>query len=300
MTGMGKSRLIQSEIDILQRVSCNGTPNIVPLRECFEDEENVYLVMDLCTGGDLYDRIQSRETFYEEDAADVIRSVLEAIEYLHTQGVVHRDIKPENILFKSPESSETLLTDFGLSKILPAQTSSTNLVHTTCGTLRYMAPEVLESQPHTGKPSDMWSLGVMTYFWLSGTFPFGGKNDYTLFANITCGRYTFEPKDVWEGISDEAKDFISSLLVLDPQKRMTASKALHHAWIVEFASPPSPLPGLPPLPTRRESKNLVPQLESTRSKFQTAVAAVMNAGSSATTIAMGKLGSVKEDACKVM
>ncbi|KAI9343984.1 kinase-like domain-containing protein [Obelidium mucronatum] len=220
MSGIHKSRLIEQEISILKIVSSpdwlesHRNANIVALRDCFEDDDNVYLAMDLCTGGDLFDRIRSRDTFYEEDAAQAIHSVLQSLNYLHSNGVVHRDIKPENLLFQSTESQRILLTDFGLSKIL-----SPDYIP-VCGTMSYMAPEVLENQLHTGKPSDLWSVGVMAYFLLSGVLPFTGRNECILFANITCGRFKFDTA-VWKGISEQAKDFISKLILLDPERRLT-------------------------------------------------------------------------------
>ena len=182
----GKEAMILNEIEVLKKVS-RGHGNIVTLWDYFETPNNrerarsllqpsradvcapfhrlqVYLVMDLCTGGELFDRICEKGSYYESDAADIIRVVVSAISYLHSQNIVHRDIKAENLLFKSRESSDPLdlvIADFGLSKMMDEDKAY--MLMTTCGTPGYMAPEVIKRTGHT-KPVDMWSLGVLTYF----------------------------------------------------------------------------------------------------------------------------------------
>jgi len=159
----GREHMIKNEIDVLSRVS-QGHPNIVTLHDYFETPNNLYLVMDLCTGGELFDRIVSNTNFSEKDAAQIVLVVMDAVAYLHDQNIVHRDIKPENLLFRTSDAnSDLVLADFGLSKMMPPETY--NSLMTTCGTPGYMAPEVIQKTGH-GKPVDLWSMGVLAYFFV--------------------------------------------------------------------------------------------------------------------------------------
>jgi len=223
----GKEFMILNEIEILKRVS-KGHPNITTLYDYFETPNNLYLVMDLCTGGELFDRIYNRGHYYEADAADIVRTVCSAVAYLHDKNIVHRDIKAENMLFKSKEeNAPLLLADFGLSKIIDNQI---NVLMTTCGTPGYMAPEVIARTGH-GKPVDMWSIGVLTYFLLCGYTPFDGQRMDEEVKNILAGNYKFEPVQYWFAVSETARDFIRKLLVVNPSLRMTAKQALQHPWL---------------------------------------------------------------------
>ncbi|KAL6592108.1 putative calmodulin-dependent protein kinase type 1 [Neocallimastix californiae] len=223
----GKEFMILNEIEILKRVS-KGHPNIVTLYDYFETPNNLYLVMDLCTGGELFDRIYNRGHYYEADAADIVRTVCSAVAYLHDKNIVHRDIKAENMLFKGKEENAPLLiADFGLSKIIDNQIS---VLMTTCGTPGYMAPEVIARTGH-GKPVDMWSIGVLTYFLLCGYTPFDGQRMDEEVKNILAGNYKFEPVQYWFAVSETARDFIRKLLVVNPNLRMTAKQALQHPWL---------------------------------------------------------------------
>ena len=157
----GKEALILNEINILKKVS-KGNKNIVTLHDYFESPNNLYLVMDLCTGGELFDRIINKGYFYEEDAAKIIRTVCSAIQYLHQNNIVHRDLKPENLIFRSPEEdSDLLIADFGLSRI--TADPNDHGLKTYAGTPGYLAPEIIQKTGH-GKPVDMWAIGVMSYF----------------------------------------------------------------------------------------------------------------------------------------
>jgi serine/threonine protein kinase len=223
----GKEFMILNEIEILKRVS-KGHPNIVTLYDYFETPNNLYLVMDLCTGGELFDRIYNRGHYYEADAADIVRTVCSAVAYLHEKNIVHRDIKAENMLFKGKEENAPLLiADFGLSKIIDNQIT---VLMTTCGTPGYMAPEVIARTGH-GKPVDMWSIGVLTYFLLCGYTPFDGQRMDEEVHNILAGNYKFEPVQYWFAVSETARDFIRKLLVVNPNLRMTAKQALQHPWL---------------------------------------------------------------------
>ncbi|XP_025424051.1 calcium/calmodulin-dependent protein kinase type 1 isoform X1 [Sipha flava] len=239
----GKEDSLDNEIKVLRRFSKSvkrsdhsGTddknegkwlthPNIVQLLETFEDKSKVYLIMELVTGGELFDRIVQKGSYTEKDAAHLIRQVLEAVDYMHEQGVVHRDLKPENLLYYSTdEDSKIMISDFGLSKI-----EDSGVMATACGTPGYVAPEVLAQKPY-GKAVDVWSIGVISYILLCGYPPFYDENDANLFAQILKGEFEFD-SPYWDDISDSAKNFIRQLMCVDADKRYTCREALAHPWI---------------------------------------------------------------------
>jgi len=218
----GKEDSLENEIKVLRRLK---HPNIVQLLETYEDKSKVYLVMELVTGGELFDRIVEKGSYTEKDAADLIRQVLEAVDYMHDQGVVHRDLKPENLLYYCPdEDSKIMISDFGLSKM-----EDSGIMATACGTPGYVAPEVLAQKPY-GKAVDVWSIGVISYILLCGYPPFYDESDANLFAQILKGEFEFD-SPYWDEISVSAKDFIRRLMCVDVNKRYTCREALQHPWI---------------------------------------------------------------------
>ncbi|XP_034940143.1 calcium/calmodulin-dependent protein kinase type 1-like isoform X2 [Chelonus insularis] len=218
----GKEDSLENEIRVLRRLT---HPNIVQLLETFEDKHKVYLVMELVTGGELFDRIVEKGSYTEKDASGLIRQVLEAVDYMHEQGVVHRDLKPENLLYYSPdEDSKIMISDFGLSKM-----EDSGIMATACGTPGYVAPEVLAQKPY-GKAVDVWSIGVISYILLCGYPPFYDENDANLFAQILKGEFEFD-SPYWDDISDSAKDFIHKLMCVNVEERYTCKQALAHPWI---------------------------------------------------------------------
>ncbi|CAH8497536.1 unnamed protein product [Schistosoma bovis] len=218
---------LNNEIEVLRRLR---HPNIVQLFDVLEDAECYYLVMELVTGGELFDRIVQKGSYTERDASALIRQVLLATEYMHSQGVVHRDLKPENLLYFSPaDDSKIMVSDFGLSKI----ENNESIMATACGTPGYVAPEVLsvnEGSSGYGKEVDCWAIGVIAYILLCGYPPFYDENDHELFRQIRMAEYEFD-SPYWDNISDSAKDFISNLLQKDPKKRYSCVQALEHPWI---------------------------------------------------------------------
>jgi len=219
----GKEEMIETEVNILRRVHHK---NVVALVEAFDTPDKLYLVMDLCTGGELFERIVAKGSYTEADASQLVKSILEAIQYLHEQDIVHRDLKPENLLFSDPSEEATIMiTDFGLSKLV---NDATNLT-TACGTPGYVAPEVLRQKGY-GKAVDLWSVGVITYILLCGYPPFYDEDQASLFESIIRGKYEFHD-DYWKDISESAKDLIRKLLTVDPNKRLTAIQALQHPWV---------------------------------------------------------------------
>ncbi len=207
---------------------CGKHKNICHCIDVAEDARYGYLVMQSCTGGELFDRIASRNCT-EKDAAMAIVDVLSALNYLHKQRIIHRDLKPENLLYKDKAPGSPLkLIDFGLAIQLQSGGRETEV----CGTTSYMAPEVLRG--NYGVECDVWSLGVICYFMLSGKLPFPGKNDDEKEARILRGSISFQEKQ-WLHVSDEAKDFIKKLLTTDERKRMSGRKALQHPWLTNRA-----------------------------------------------------------------
>lgn len=218
----GKEESLENEIRVLRRLA---HPNIVQLLETFEDKWKVYLVMELVTGGELFDRIVEKGSYTEKDASDLIRQILEAVDYMHEQGVVHRDLKPENLLYYSPNNdSKIMISDFGLSKM-----EDSGIMATACGTPGYVAPEVLAQKPY-GKAVDVWSIGVISYILLCGYPPFYDENDANLFAQILKGEFEFD-SPYWDEISESAKTFIQNLMCVNVDKRYTCKQALAHPWI---------------------------------------------------------------------
>ena len=188
------------------------------------DSKQLAIVMELCTGGDLY----ARMPYTERQAASVMKQVLSALVYLHDRNIIHRDIKMENIMFEShhPEAAVKLI-DFGLSK---EYSIGESVLKERVGTLYSMAPGTMKG--HYRFPADLWSIGVCTYIMLCGEKPFEGKTPKQLVAKVLLGKYKFDPH-LWDPISDDAKEFIQKLLVVKSEDRMTAKQAIRHQWLTE-------------------------------------------------------------------
>ena len=178
------------------------------------------------TGGELFDRIVEKGSYTEKDASNLIRQILEAVDYMHQQNIVHRDLKPENLLYYSnDENSKIMISDFGLSKIQ----ESGSIMSTACGTPGYVAPEVLSQKPYNTLV-DVWSIGVIAYILLCGYPPFYDESDCNLFKQILKGEFEFD-SPYWDDISASAKDFIRHLICVDVNQRYSCSQALKHPWI---------------------------------------------------------------------
>ncbi|KAI9680143.1 MAG: hypothetical protein M1829_001380 [Trizodia sp. TS-e1964] len=233
----GREHMVRNEIAVLKKVSM-GHQNILTLVDYFETMNNLYLVTDLALGGELFDRICRKGMYYESDAADLIRATLSAVSYLHDHGIVHRDLKPENLLFRTPEdNADLLIADFGLSRIM--EDEQFHNLTTTCGTPGYMAPEIFNKSGH-GKPVDIWAIGVITYFLLCGYTPFDRDSNLEEMQAILVADYSFTPAEYWQGVSEEARQFIRRCLTIDPKKRMTAHEALTHPFVAEGAQGKEP------------------------------------------------------------
>ena len=216
--------LVRTEIEILR--ICQH-PNIIHLYDVFENESFFYLIMEYCSGGDLFSYLEQRNYMLKEkDACIIIYKLCKAIYYIHSYGIVHRDIKPENILMTSNEDNADIrLLDFGLGKILgPGE-----FCHEPFGTLSYVAPEVLCEQPYN-KAVDLWSVGVTTYLLLCGFLPFDDPDDDTEIARKTINEPVRFKGIIWKGISKHAINFIQRLLDKNPETRMNITETLEHSW----------------------------------------------------------------------
>ena len=224
-----KKRL-KTEIDLLR---ATDHPNIIKLYEIFEDKYHLYLIMEECSGGELFTRLEmnaKRNKLYtEKDAAKIMKQILEAINYLHYHGVCHRDVKPENILFSSmEENSQLKLIDFGLSKVVK---TTDDVIKGEIGTLYYMAPEVILS--NYNEKCDVWSCGVILYIMLSGNPPFFDNNKEKLKEKICNLEYNFN-LPIFSKISEDAKDLLKQIFVSN-ENRPTISDVLNSTWVKENA-----------------------------------------------------------------
>ncbi|XP_052007581.1 ribosomal protein S6 kinase alpha-2 [Xyrauchen texanus] len=218
------------EIEILLRYGQH--PNIITLKDVYDDGKFVYLVMELMRGGELLDRILRQKCFSEREASAVLCTITKTVEYLHSQGVVHRDLKPSNILYvdETGDPESIRICDFGFAKQLRAENG---LLMTPCYTANFVAPEVLKKQGYDAA-CDIWSLGILLYTMLAGFTPFAnGPNDTPeeILARIGSGKFALSGGN-WDTVSDEAKDIVTKMLHVDPHQRLTAPLVLRHPWIV--------------------------------------------------------------------
>jgi len=210
-------------------------PNIVRLEEVYESQTEIYLVQELCVGGELFDRLDEQPDYHytEAQCARLIKQMICSVRYIHTKGIIHRDLKLENFLFSTRHpDSELKMIDFGLSKHFKYG----EVHHEAVGTPYTVAPEVIRGS--YDERCDVWALGVITYLLLSGDPPFGGcggpESLLQVRSNILRGQFVFEPKDIWSNISQQAMDFIRILLVTDPNMRPTAFECQKSPWLIEF------------------------------------------------------------------
>jgi len=221
-------KLLQREIDIMARVQHT---NVLRLFEIFDTDTKLSLVMELVNGGELFYKIVDKGSYSELEARDIVRQLVEGVDYLHNQGIAHRDLKPENLLCSETEHGVVIkIADFGLSKAFSGESA----LETSCGTPDYAAPEVLRMDGAYDKSVDLWSIGVITYVLLCGFPPFYGKSQAQLFEKILNADFDF-PEPEWTQISAEAKDFINHLLVLDVTQRYNTKQCLDHPWIKSHA-----------------------------------------------------------------
>ncbi|XP_041792576.1 serine/threonine-protein kinase Chk2 [Chelmon rostratus] len=221
------TRNAKTEIEILQRVD---HPCLIRTEDFYQTEDSYYIVLELMEGGELFQRVKSQKQLAESVAKLYFYQMLRAVQYLHTNGIIHRDLKPENILLSSQDDVCLIkVTDFNQSRIL----EEAMLMRTLCGTPSYLAPEVFTHAFTTGYSLavDAWSLGVLLFVCLGGYPPFHESFGHqSITDQIICGEFTMVPSK-WKCISDQAKDVVRKLLVVDPSKRMTIEEALQHPWL---------------------------------------------------------------------
>nr|XP_014274376.1 phosphorylase b kinase gamma catalytic chain, skeletal muscle/heart isoform [Halyomorpha halys] len=216
----------REEMRILKLVA--GHPYIIQLHDVFESSTFIFLVFELCPNGELFDYLTTVVTLSEKKTRCIMRQLLEAIQYVHSKRIVHRDLKPENILLD--ESNNIKVTDFGFAHVLEENQELTEL----CGTPGYLAPEVLKANMFSdakgyGLEVDIWACGVIMYTLLVGCPPFWHRKQIVMLRNIMEGKYSFTSPE-WADISQEAKDLIAKLLVVDPTKRLSVKEALSHPF----------------------------------------------------------------------
>ncbi|KAK9488025.1 kinase-like domain-containing protein [Lipomyces starkeyi] len=220
----GHESMVQDELDLLRLLH---HPHVVGFRDWFESKDKYYIVTQLATGGELFDRIVERGKYTEKDAVKTVSEILEAVDYLHSQNIVHRDLKPENLLYLKPEKDSALvLADFGIAKMLE---TSDEVLTTMAGSFGYAAPEILMRTGH-GMSCDIWSLGVITYTLLCGYIPFRSETVNEFLIEARENGVIFHEK-YWRDISKDAKEFILCMLCFDPDQRYTSKQLLKHRWI---------------------------------------------------------------------
>ncbi|GMH40545.1 hypothetical protein BSKO_08449 [Bryopsis sp. KO-2023] len=216
---------VRREVQIMHHLA--GHANIVKIIEAFEDKHHVHLIMEICTGGELFDSIIARGHYSEYDAANLIRTMVKVVSHCHNMNVIHRDLKPENFLLSSSKTdAELKATDFGLSVFFKDKEMFTDIV----GSAFYVAPEVLRR--YYSFEADIWSCGVILYILLSGVPPFWGDTEQQIFDSVLKGELDFE-NSPWPEISDAAKDCVKKMLALNPKKRASAKEILMHEWMKE-------------------------------------------------------------------
>ncbi|KAM6948162.1 LOW QUALITY PROTEIN: death-associated protein kinase 3 [Aplochiton taeniatus] len=214
---------IEREVNILREIQHT---NIITLHDIFENKTDVILILELVSGGELFDFLAEKESLTEEEATQFLKQILDGVHYLHSKRIAHFDLKPENIMLldKNVPNPRIKLIDFGIAHQIKAGNEFKNIF----GTPEFVAPEIVNYEP-LGLESDMWSIGVITYT-LSGATPFLGESKQETLTNISAVNYDFD-EEVLGNTSELAKDFIRRLLVKDPKKRMTIDDSLEHPWI---------------------------------------------------------------------
>jgi len=214
--------LFKQEVDLLQTLNHK---NILKYRDCYMDNKNFYVCTELCKGGELFDKIKTVKKFTERQAAQILKTIVSAIDHCHQKNIVHRDLKPENIVYRTKAQEELVIIDFGDAKKIDPDATYEDFV----GTAFYLAPECVRNrQGWELKKSDMWTIGVIAYVLLTGRPPFYGKGNKEILKKIIRSKVTF-PKSC--KLSRQAIDFILKLVKKSPAERMSASDALEHEWL---------------------------------------------------------------------
>ncbi|XP_030658099.1 myosin light chain kinase, smooth muscle isoform X3 [Nomascus leucogenys] len=216
---------IRQEISIM---NCLHHPKLVQCVDAFEEKANIVMVLEIVSGGELFERIIDEDfELTERECIKYMRQISEGVEYIHKQGIVHLDLKPENIMCVNKTGTRIKLIDFGLARRL----ENAGSLKVLFGTPEFVAPEVINYEP-IGYATDMWSIGVICYILVSGLSPFMGDNDNETLANVTSATWDFDD-EAFDEISDDAKDFISNLLKKDMKNRLDCTQCLQHPWLMK-------------------------------------------------------------------
>ena len=213
---------IYLEAEILKKLV---HPNIMQIFEFYEDKKNFYIITELCEGGELFDKIVEKGSFTESEAAWIMKQLLSTVNYIHSNKIVHRDLKPENILLDTKKDNIIKIIDWGTARFF----DKSKKMNRISGTPYYIAPEVLAEK--YDEKCDIWSCGVILYILLCGYPPFNADSDELILDKIKTGRFTYPPEE-WETVSPLAKDLVNNMLQFHPSKRVSASEALEHKWLL--------------------------------------------------------------------
>lgn len=219
---------IRREIATMKRIK---HPNVIRLYEVMGSKTKIYIVLEYVTGGELFDKIVHHGRMKEDEARKYFQQLINAVDYCHSRGVYHRDLKPENLLLD--KTGDLKVSDFGLSAISQQQIQGDGLLHTTCGTPNYVAPEVLDDRGYDGATADLWSCGVILFVLLAGYLPFDDSNLMNLYRKISVAEFTCPP---WMSFS--VKKFITRILDPNPGTRMTIPEILDDEWFKVDYKPP--------------------------------------------------------------
>lgn len=223
---------VVAEVEILRNITnsiCH--PNLITIHKVYEEHGKVYIIQELCTGGELYDAVIHRGRYSERDAAAIMRQLASALHALHAHNILHLDLKPENILLASASADRILVTDFGLARMINGKHNplSTEQGTSMAGTVGYMAPEVITSHMYTAA-ADVFSAGVILFILLVGYPPFHGDSEVETLLKIARGDFQFDADD-WAGVSMDAKELVARMLEVRAQDRITVDEILEHPWI---------------------------------------------------------------------
>lgn len=244
------------EVSILKALD---HPNIIRVYEVYKSQNKLCIVTELCTGGELFDRIQKMKKFGENQAAKYMLDMVSAVMHCHDQDIIHRDLKPENLLFENEDQNAKLkLIDFGTSRFVTPEKKLNKAI----GTCYYMAPEILTTSYN--KQVDVWSLGVILYIMLCGHVPFPGKNDQEIYSKIKGAPLSFGLQ-AWQGVSEEAKNLLRKMLDKNPNTRFTIDQVFNDNWLQSR--------GMAKVPDRQLEASSLQNLTSfrTHSRLQTAI-----------------------------
>ncbi|CAG2114682.1 unnamed protein product, partial [Medioppia subpectinata] len=267
--------IIRKEIDIMNHLH---HIKLIRLHDAFEDDDEMCLIYEFMSGGELFERITDEGyKMSESEAQHYVRQICEGVKHMHEKNIIHLDLKPENIMCQKKDSNKIKIIDFGLATKLDPH----EVVKISTGTAEFAAPEIVEREP-VGFYTDMWAVGVLSYVLLSGLSPFAGENDIETLKNVKTCDWDFDEQK-FANVSNEAKDFIRHLLTRNKDKRMTAHECLEHDWLKGTDVSTTPIP----------NRNYIDIRDKTRAKYDTWLSALVPIGHIANYSSLRKLQDEK-------